>query len=51
MLILTRRVDEEIIIGDNIKIIITKIDRNQVSVGIDAPKDVSIVRQELLEEG
>lgn len=48
MLVLTRDIDGAIVIGDNIKIIITKIDRNQVSIDIEAPKDVNIARKELL---
>lgn len=50
MLIITRHIDEVIHIGDEIKIIVTKINGSQVSFGIEAPKDVSILRQELLEE-
>lgn len=47
MLVLTRKVDESIIIGDNIQITITKISGDRVSVGIDAPKEVGIRRAEL----
>ena len=49
MLVLTRRVDESICIGDNIRITVVKIKGSQqISVGIDASRDVSIVREELV---
>ena len=51
MLILTRRPGETILIGDNIKVTILDVDRNQVRIGIDAPQEVKIVREELLAEG
>jgi carbon storage regulator len=51
MLILTRRPGETLLIGDNIKITVVDVDRNQVRVGIDAPQEVKIVREELLGEG
>ena len=47
MLIITRRVDEAIFIDEDIDIVITKIDGNQVGIGIDAPRDVEIWREEL----
>lgn len=47
MLILTRRIGEKIIIGDNIVLTISGIMGNQVKFGIDAPKDVPIYRQEI----
>ena len=50
MLVLTRRAGETLIIGDNIKITILAIKGSQVRVGIDAPKDISIQRSELLDE-
>ncbi|MDX1796357.1 MAG: carbon storage regulator CsrA [Hydrogenovibrio sp.] len=48
MLVLTRRVGETLIIGDNIKLTIVGVKSGQVRVGIDAPKDVQIQREELL---
>ncbi len=50
MLILTRRIDEAIIIGDDIEIKVLGIDKGQVKLGLDAPEEVVIVREELLEE-
>lgn len=47
MLILMRRVDEEIFIGDNIRVIVTKINGNQVHLAFDAPRDIKIRRGEL----
>lgn len=48
MLVLSRNESQSIIIGDNITITIFAADRGQVRIGIDAPKEVSIVREELL---
>jgi len=50
MLTLTRKVGESIRIGDEIEIIVKEIRRNQVRIGIVAPRDVSIYREELYEE-
>ena len=47
MLILTRRSNERIFIGDDIVLSILSIEGNRVKVGIDAPKEVSIVREEI----
>lgn len=48
MLILTRRAGETICIGDDIRIVITGVSGNQVRIGIQAPKDVKILREELV---
>ena len=50
MLVLSRKLDESIIIGDDIKVKIISIERGIVKLGIDAPKNISIVRNELLED-
>ncbi len=47
MLILTRRSDEAIRLGDNIIIKIVEIKGNQVRLGIDAPKELRVYREEL----
>lgn len=47
MLMLTRRLGETILIGDNIKVTVRRVNRNQVALGIDAPNDVKIVREEI----
>ena len=49
MLVLARKLHESITIGE-IKITVVDIARGQIRIGIDAPKDVSIVRSELLDK-
>jgi carbon storage regulator len=50
MLVLSRKAGEEIMIGDNIRLVITRISGNRVTVGIAAPKMVQITRRELEKE-
>lgn len=50
MLVLSRRPFEGIVIGNDIKITVVKIDRNQVRIGIEAPPDVMVVRDELIHD-
>lgn len=47
MLILTRKKDESIIIDGNIEIKIIEIEDGKVKIGIDAPKNIDIIRKEL----
>lgn len=47
MLVLTRRVGEEIIIGDNIRVKIVSIKGDRIRVGIEAPESVSVDRAEI----
>lgn len=48
MLVLSRKLGEKIFIGDNICITVVDIDRGKIRLGIEAPRDVPIYRQELL---
>ena len=47
MLILTRRVGETLMIGDSVDVTVLGIRGNQVRIGINAPKDVSVHREEI----
>ncbi|PQO48129.1 carbon storage regulator [Blastopirellula marina] len=47
MLVLSRKVGESIKIGDNIEIVINRISGNRVTIGVEAPKDVRILRGEV----
>lgn len=47
MLILSRRVDESIVIGDEVKITILSIKGKQVRIGINAPSDIAVHREEI----
>lgn len=48
MLVLTRKKDEAIVIGDNIEIIVSEISEDKVKIAINAPKDIRIFRKELI---
>jgi carbon storage regulator len=50
MLVISRKEGEELKVGDDIIIKIVSMDKNQVKIGIDAPKNVSILRMELVKE-
>lgn len=50
MLIITRKTGQSIMIGDNIEVTVSKLEDGSVKLGIDAPKDMIILRKELYEE-
>ena len=50
MLVLTRRAEEKIKIGDDVVISVLGIEGNTVKIGIDAPKEVTILRMEVFEQ-
>ena len=50
MLVLSRKLSQQVIIGSDVSITIVRIDRNQVRIGISAPPGVSILRQELVDK-
>ncbi len=47
MLVLSRKAGQELVLGDNVRITITKISGNRVTLGVTAPDDVRIIRGEL----
>jgi carbon storage regulator len=47
MLILTRRIGESLIIGDDVVVNVLGVKGNQVRIGVDAPKNVSVHREEI----
>lgn len=50
MLVLSRKINQSIVIGDNIEIMIVDIRGDQIKLGINAPKNVKIFRKEVYEE-
>ncbi len=49
MLVLTRKADQKIRIGSDVVVTVITVREGQVSIGIEAPKDIEIVREELLD--
>lgn len=50
MLVLSRKINQSIVIGDNIEIMLVDIRGDQIKLGINAPKNVKIFRKEVYEE-
>ena len=50
MLVLSRKINQSIVIGDNIEIMLVDIRGDQIKLGINAPRDVKIFRNEVYEE-
>ncbi len=50
MLVLTRKTNESIIIGDNIAVTVLGIDGEQVRIGVTAPKEIAVHRREVYEQ-
>lgn len=48
MLVLTRKKNESVILNENIEITVLEIDGDQVKLGIQAPKDIEILRKEII---
>lgn len=48
MLVLTRKLNEKIVIDGNIVVTVVRIDKNQVRIGIEAPNSIPVYREELL---
>jgi len=49
MLVISRKVGETVVVSDNIKITVVSVSNDKVALGIEAPKEIQIVREELLE--
>lgn len=47
MLILTRKIGESLLIGDNVEITVLSVRGNQVKLGVNAPKNISVHREEI----
>lgn len=50
MLVLTRKVGEVLLIGDNVKVIVQRIGKGKCSLAIEAPPETKVMRGELLEK-
>lgn len=50
MLVLTRKVNQSIVIGDSIEVVVLEVRGEQVRLGIKAPRDVAVHRQEIFHQ-
>ena len=50
MLVLSRKLNQSIMVGENVRIVIVAVDRDQVKLGIEAPRDIAVHRSEVFEE-
>ncbi len=50
MLVLSRKLNQAIMVGDNVRIVVVSVDRDQVKLGIDAPRDIPVHRSEVFDE-
>jgi carbon storage regulator len=50
MLVLTRRVEEQLLIGDSIRVTVLAVDGERVKLGITAPREIAVVRAELVDD-
>ena len=49
MLVLSRKLNETILIGENIRVTLLGIDGDKIKIGVDAPRDIKVFREELIE--
>jgi len=50
MLVLSRKLNQAIMVGDNVRIVVVSVDRDQVKLGIDAPREIPVHRSEVYDE-
>lgn len=50
MLVLTRKTNQAIVIGDNVRVVVISIERDQVKLGIEAPRSLAVHRSEVSEK-
>lgn len=51
MLVLRRKVNQSIVIGDNIRVVVVGVEGDSVKIGVQAPSHVSVHRSEIVEDG